>query len=118
MTVLECKSSELNNYIGRNVAEIARERNTDPVDTFLDLAIEDHLQMQFNYELFNSDEERIPELITDPRTMIGLSDGGAHVVDTRAHLHALGRRLYPIPEAQSRDYRGNGGVGTRLSCTA
>ena len=79
MTILECKSSELNHYIGRNVAEIARERNTDPVDTFLDLAIEDHLQMQFNYELFNSDEERIPELITDPRTMIGLSDGGAHV---------------------------------------
>jgi N-acyl-D-amino-acid deacylase len=79
MTVLECKSSELNHYIGRNVAEIARERNADPVDTFLDLAIEDHLQMQFNYELFNSDEERIPELITDPRTMIGLSDGGAHV---------------------------------------
>ena len=35
--------------------------------------------MQFNYELFNADESRIPELITDPRTMIGLSDGGAHV---------------------------------------
>ena len=35
--------------------------------------------MQFNYELFNSDESRIPELICDPRTMIGLSDGGAHV---------------------------------------
>ena len=35
--------------------------------------------MQFNYELFNSDESRIPELITDPRLLIGLSDGGAHV---------------------------------------
>jgi N-acyl-D-aspartate/D-glutamate deacylase len=30
-------------------------------------------------ELFNADEERIPELITDPRVMVGLSDGGAHV---------------------------------------
>ena len=66
-------------YVGRTVASIAAERNADPVDTFLDLAIEDQLRMQFNYELFNSDESRIPDLITDPRTMIGLSDGGAHV---------------------------------------
>jgi len=29
--------------------------------------------------LFNANEDRIPELITDPRTMVGLSDGGAHV---------------------------------------
>src|ERR1700756_1892103 len=35
--------------------------------------------MEFTMELFNADEERIPELITDPRVMVGLSDGGAHV---------------------------------------
>jgi N-acyl-D-aspartate/D-glutamate deacylase len=29
--------------------------------------------------LFNATEERIPELIRDTRTMVGLSDGGAHV---------------------------------------
>ncbi len=29
--------------------------------------------------LLNADESRIPQLICDPRTMIGLSDGGAHV---------------------------------------
>ncbi|MGR8949213.1 MAG: N-acyl-D-amino-acid deacylase family protein [Gammaproteobacteria bacterium] len=79
MTVLEAKSPKCAALVGRNVLEIATERGTDPVDTFLDIAIEDNLEMQFNYELFNSDEARIPELITDPRTMIGLSDGGAHV---------------------------------------
>lgn len=79
MTVLETGSADMAPYVGRNVAEIAAERGTDPVDTFLDLAIEDELRMQFNYELFNSDESRIPELITDSRTLIGLSDGGAHV---------------------------------------
>ena len=79
MTILEASTPALTPYVGRNIAEIAAERNADPVDTFLDLAIEDDLGMQFNYELFNSDESRIPELITDPRTMIGLSDGGAHV---------------------------------------
>ncbi len=78
-TVLEATDPAMAKYVGRTVADIAVERNADPVDTFLDLAIEDQLRMQFNYELFNADESRIPELITDPRTMIGLSDGGAHV---------------------------------------
>ena len=79
MTVLEAGSAAMAPYVGRTIADIAAERGTDPVDTFLDVAIEDGLQMQFNYELFNSDESRIPELITDSRTLIGLSDGGAHV---------------------------------------
>ena len=75
----EVDKASLRPLLGRNVADIARERGHDPVDTFLDLAIDDGLAMQFTYELFNSDESRIPELITDSRTMIGLSDGGAHV---------------------------------------
>ena len=79
LTVLETTDPAMRKYEGRTVAAVAKERNVDPVDAFLDLAIEDKLQMQFNYELFNSDESRIPELITDSRTMIGLSDGGAHV---------------------------------------
>jgi N-acyl-D-amino-acid deacylase len=79
MTILEAAAPELARLIGRNIADIAAERNSDPVDTFLDVALEDGLRMQFNYELFNSDESRIPDLVTDPRTMIGLSDGGAHV---------------------------------------
>ena len=78
-TVLQATDPALGKYVGRTVADIATERRADPVDTFLDLAIADDLRMQFNYELFNADESRIPELITDPRTMIGLSDGGAHV---------------------------------------
>jgi N-acyl-D-amino-acid deacylase len=79
MTVLEATDPAMAKYVGRTVADISAERQTDPVDTFLDLAIEDQLRMQFNYELFNADESLIPKLITDPRTMLGLSDGGAHV---------------------------------------
>ena len=79
MTVLEATDPAMGKYVGRTVADISAERQTDPVDTFLDLAIEDQLRMQFNYELFNADESLIPKLITDPRTMLGLSDGGAHV---------------------------------------
>ncbi len=64
---------------GRTVADIAKERGKDGVDTFLDLALEDDLEIQFTMALFNANEDRIPELISDPRTMVGLSDGGAHV---------------------------------------
>jgi len=64
---------------GKNVAEIAKQRGKDGVDTFLDLALEDNLRIQFTMALFNADEDRIPELIKDSRVMVGLSDGGAHV---------------------------------------
>ena len=79
MTILEVQNNSLEHLIGMNIAEIAAKEGEDPVDMFLDLAIRDELAMQFNYELFNSNEALIPELITDPRIMIGLSDGGAHV---------------------------------------
>jgi len=64
---------------GKTVAEIAKERGKDGVDTFLDLALEDNLRIQYTMALFNANEERIPELINDARVMVGLSDGGAHV---------------------------------------
>lgn len=75
----EVGTPALRPLVGRTVAEIARERGRDGLDTFLDLAIEDDLQIQYTYELFNADENRIPELITHPQVMVGLSDGGAHV---------------------------------------
>ena len=79
MIVHEVENPALTPLLGRSVADIARERGRDDVDTFLDLVLEDNLGMQFTYELFNSDESRTPDLICDPRTMIGFSDGGAHV---------------------------------------
>ena len=79
MEVKEVSNPALKSLEGKTVAEIARERGKEGADTFLDLALEDHLNIQYTMAFFNANEERIPELITDPRTMIGLSDGGAHV---------------------------------------
>jgi N-acyl-D-amino-acid deacylase len=70
---------EMQDLIGKSVTEIARQRGKDALDTFLDLCIEDDLQLEYTYELFNADEDRIPELITHDQVMVGLSDGGAHV---------------------------------------
>jgi len=77
--VHEVGHTALRSLIGKSVAQVATERGKDGLDMFLDLALEDDLQLQYTYETFNAIEERIPELITDPRVMIGLSDGGAHV---------------------------------------
>jgi N-acyl-D-amino-acid deacylase len=77
--VHEVTNPAMKSLVGKNVAQIAKERGKDGLDTFLDLAIEDNLELQYTYELFNATEEKIPDLITDPRVMIGLSDGGAHV---------------------------------------
>jgi N-acyl-D-amino-acid deacylase len=77
--VQEVSAPALKRLEKRTVAEIARERGQDGLDTFLDIALEDDLKTQYIIPLFNSNEDGVQELITDPRTMIGLSDGGAHV---------------------------------------
>jgi N-acyl-D-aspartate/D-glutamate deacylase len=79
LEIKEVKNPALQALVGRSVADVARERGCDGVDAFLDLGLEDDLGIEFTMALFNANEDRIPELITDRRTMVGLSDGGAHV---------------------------------------
>ncbi len=66
-------------YEGRNVADIARERGKDGLDTFLDLTLEDDLDIEFVLAQFNTDMKRVEENLSDPRVLIALGDGGAHV---------------------------------------
>src|SRR5260370_7781456 len=54
-------------------------RGKSPVDTFFDLAIEDDLKLVYMMPLLDINEERVAKKFSDPRTMIGISDGGAHV---------------------------------------
>jgi N-acyl-D-amino-acid deacylase len=75
--VLETANPALKQYERKTVGEIAEQRHEDPLDTFFNLALEDDLNIQFTMQQYH--EEGIQRLITDPRTMIGLSDGGAHV---------------------------------------
>jgi N-acyl-D-amino-acid deacylase len=79
MRVLEVSKPELQAYVGRTVAEIAQDEGKQPVDVYLDLAIADALQTQFQSAILNTDPEGVERLVKDDRLMIGLSDGGAHV---------------------------------------
>jgi N-acyl-D-amino-acid deacylase len=77
IAVDEVGRPELKPLEGMTIDQIARSRGKDPVDTFLDVALEDDLGTRFT--MIPPDEDRIHELIGDRRAMIGLSDGGAHV---------------------------------------
>jgi N-acyl-D-aspartate/D-glutamate deacylase len=66
-------------WVGQTVAALSQQRHTDPLDTFFDLAIADELGTEFTLPMLNSDPTLLKDVITDPRVMLGLSDGGAHV---------------------------------------
>jgi N-acyl-D-aspartate/D-glutamate deacylase len=81
VVVTEVKNPALKSYENRNLADIARERGKAGAefDVMVELSLEDNLEMWFSRPAFNIDVERVGKLINDPRTLIGLSDGGAHV---------------------------------------
>jgi N-acyl-D-amino-acid deacylase len=60
------------------LTEAARKLGKDPVDLALDLALASDLQARFRMAVMNFDEKEVAELITDPHTIIALSDAGAH----------------------------------------
>jgi N-acyl-D-aspartate/D-glutamate deacylase len=63
---------------GRSIAALADERQHDPFDVFLDVAVDDNLDTTFIYRQ-QGDEEATATLLQSPYTLIGLSDAGAHV---------------------------------------
>jgi len=78
-TVVSVVNPELRKYEGRTVGEIADERGQDPNDAFFDLAVADNLQVKFVVPRANTDPEQLADMVRDSRTLIGLSDAGAHL---------------------------------------
>jgi len=96
MTVIDAKSPEVQTHVAskKTVAQIARDQGKDPIDAFLDLAIADRLELLFDLQAFNFEHEGVKNLVSDPRFLIGLSDGGAHVdmlCDAGYATYLLGR---------------------------
>jgi N-acyl-D-aspartate/D-glutamate deacylase len=95
---------------GRNVGELARERNADPFDVLLDIMIADDLETQWAVREPNDSAEawrKRAEVWLDSRTVLGGSDAGAHInsmVGATYSTVLLGeqvreRRLLPLEEA-------------------
>jgi N-acyl-D-aspartate/D-glutamate deacylase len=75
----------------RTIAELAAGR--DPLDTMLDLALEQNLDTVFNALLLNSDESAVGKMLRHPCSLVSLSDAGAHLTffnDAGFGLHLLG----------------------------
>ncbi len=79
MAVSEVASPQLERFTGRSIAAIARELGKDGVDALLDLAIEDDLRTEFALAFLNTNQEGVGKLLRTPGTVLGLSDGGAHL---------------------------------------
>ncbi|MDX1580913.1 MAG: amidohydrolase family protein, partial [Alphaproteobacteria bacterium] len=62
----------------RPLAEVAKERDMDPTDLALDLALKTDLKARFRLSALNYQEDEVAELLNDPNTVLGLSDAGAH----------------------------------------
>ena len=79
----------------------------DPVDLALDLALDNDLLARFRMAVMNFDEKEVAELITDPNTIIALSDAGAHasqLCDACYSTYLLGhwvrdRKVFTLEEA-------------------
>jgi N-acyl-D-amino-acid deacylase len=78
-TAVSVVNPELKQYEGRTVGEIADARGRDPNDVFFDLAVADNLQVKFVVPRANNDPAQLADMVRDPRTLIGLSDAGAHL---------------------------------------
>ena len=89
------------------LTEAAAKLGKDPVDLALDIALANNLQARFRMAVMNFDEKEVAELITDPHTIIALSDAGAHasqLCDACYSTHLLGhwvrdRKVFTVEEA-------------------
>ena len=70
------RNQELKN---KSIAEIAAAQRRDPLDVFLNLVVEEELNTLFALGQNNTDREAMTQFLTSPSTVVGLSDGGAHV---------------------------------------
>ncbi len=79
--------------VGIPLATLAHERGTNPFDLMLDLALTDTAATRFRVVLENDGDAEIGDLLADKRTLLGLSDAGAHATqlcDACYSTHLLG----------------------------
>jgi N-acyl-D-amino-acid deacylase len=62
----------------RSMADLAAERGADPLDVMVDLALAEDLATRFRFVLANDDEADLAAVLRDDRSLLGLSDAGAH----------------------------------------
>jgi N-acyl-D-aspartate/D-glutamate deacylase len=73
--------------------QLAAARGTTPFDLLLDLPLADGMATRFRIVLDNDGDDEVGDLLADKRTLLGLSDAGAHasqLCDACYSTHLLG----------------------------
>lgn len=78
MVVLKAVTPELKKYENLLLGEIAEREGKHVVDVMLDLAVADNLETVFYIGSVTDSLELIKEVLDDPYSLLGVSDGGAH----------------------------------------
>lgn len=82
MTIFHTVAPENQQYLGRNIGEIATELGKSPWDTICDIALADRLETSFGHPSEDEPDENWKarvEVWRDKRAVIGASDAGAHL---------------------------------------
>ena len=76
----------------KSMADLARQKNTHPVDLMIDMALERDLKFFMIQPIANEDQGEALELMKHPRSVVTFSDSGAHVsqiMDSSLQTHLL-----------------------------
>ena len=65
-------------YVGKSIGEIAEAEGKHPIETMLDLSLAGDLNVEFLGPDRGSNAEFMAEMISEPYSIPGVSDGGAH----------------------------------------
>ncbi|MEM7341647.1 MAG: amidohydrolase family protein [Actinomycetota bacterium] len=78
ITVLGPRTATTEPYREMSIAQVAEMTGTHPVDALLDIAVADELKTAFFVMPPQGDSPYLKEIVQDPYTVYGVSDGGAH----------------------------------------
>jgi len=93
LTIREVAQAKHSDLVGKIVGDLARTDGQDPFDWLFDFALDGELEAMFDCKLFNTDEDRVKDLLRHPNAAITLSDAGAHLsflCDAGFGLHLFG----------------------------
>ncbi|MBS0546468.1 MAG: amidohydrolase family protein [Proteobacteria bacterium] len=91
----------------KSMAELARQRNTHPVELMIDMALERDMKFFMMQPIANENQAEALELMKHPRSVVTFSDSGAHVsqiMDSSLQTHLLShwvreRQAFTLEEA-------------------
>lgn len=76
----------------QTMAELARQKNTHPVELMIDMALERDMKFFMMQPIANENQQEALELMRHPRSVVTFSDSGAHVsqiMDSSLQTHLL-----------------------------